>query len=85
MNAFMRTESQGEIASGNSFGFQAQIEDFHSKCCILGDEAKNKTTGSTHQADEPSMSPRPVGISGFSLRQPVASFMTNVAWILSIM
>jgi hypothetical protein len=42
---------KGKIASGNSFGFQAQIEDFHLKCCILGDEAKNKTTGSYKQPD----------------------------------
>jgi hypothetical protein len=35
----------GEIAFGNSLGFQARIEDLHSKCCILGDDSKNKTSG----------------------------------------
>jgi hypothetical protein len=34
-------ESQGE----NFLGFDALIEDFRLKCRILGDEAKNKTTG----------------------------------------
>ena len=35
-----------EFAFGNSLGFQSQIEDLHFKCCILGDNLKNKSTGS---------------------------------------
>jgi hypothetical protein len=43
----MKMESQGEICLWNSLGFQAHIEDLRSKCCILGDEAKNNISGST--------------------------------------
>jgi hypothetical protein len=36
---------KGKIAHGNSFGFQAQIEDLHLKGCIPEENAKNTLTG----------------------------------------
>jgi len=35
-----------KIAAGNSFGFQAQIEDLYFKYCILGGTSEKKTSGS---------------------------------------
>jgi len=34
-----------KISFENGPGFQAQIEDLHFKCCILGGNPKNKSTG----------------------------------------
>jgi hypothetical protein len=36
-----------KIGCGNSLGFQAQINDFRLKWCILGKNPKNKITGRT--------------------------------------
>jgi hypothetical protein len=33
------------MAFGNSLGFQVQIEDLRLKCCILGENPKNKSSG----------------------------------------
>jgi hypothetical protein len=37
---------KGEISFGNSMGLLTQIDDLRSKCCILENAPKNKSTGS---------------------------------------
>jgi hypothetical protein len=41
-NTLFSPEVKGEIAYGNSHGFQAQTEDLHLKTCILGYNPKTK-------------------------------------------
>lgn len=41
---------KGKIAFGNNLRFQAQIEDLHLKCCIPGENAQNRTSGSTSRS-----------------------------------
>ena len=41
----VKSKIKRNFAFGNSLGFQVQIDDLRLKCCILGEDSKNKSTG----------------------------------------